>query len=443
MRRLLLGVALLGACAWSNSLYEARRLSGDATTAERERRPSEAQQLWGQVIVKAESAYAREPGGRRGAEALWLGGHAAARSNDCGRAIPRLQGAMSADLHASWRQQLLLELAQCEEPEGGPSAISLYSTIIATSRDPVVVRHARLRQGHALILREDWNGALAVLAGDDTLPARRDRATADAALGRGAAALAELSGALARGDTTVRWDGYLHLLAPVDGVAADSLLAATRRIRGISEARQSQWLLDAARDAIESDPDAADRRLRLLATYRSTPVVLEGRYLQQQLRLHRATSVADLRHAVDSIGSTPLSDDAAGSGAVARLQRIAGKIMARNDSTGAGTAGGDLAMFGLAETARDSLRAPALAAWFFSRLEREWPRSPYVGKALMARMPLQPDSSATLLQRLNSLTQNPYVAAANGDVAGAIRVTRLEDSLARFVDRMWSRRPPR
>ena len=81
---------LLAGCSWSNSMYMARRYSRDALRTEREGRPFEAQTLWGQVIGKADSAWARSK--QRNHEALALLGIARARTNDCTGAIPSLAG---------------------------------------------------------------------------------------------------------------------------------------------------------------------------------------------------------------------------------------------------------------------------------------------------------------------------------------------------------------
>lgn len=442
MRRVtIVGLLLLAGCAWSNSLYQARALSKSAAQAERENRPADARQLWGQVVVKGDSAYARAPQGTRGAEALWLAGHAAAKTNDCPRAIPRLQGAMSAGPYAAWRQQLLFELALCEEPLGGPTAASLYTTLIASSSDPDILRRARLRLGHSLVLREAWPDALTALGNDDTLPARLDRAMALAALGRGNSALAELALPLARADTSVRWLGFIEMLAARDTPAADSLLNRVLAFRNVPSEQQSRWLLAGARAALTTDPAATDRRLRQLLTQPPGFSVSDGRVLQGQLSLLRAATVPALRVAVDSLATGDLSDAGATARALGDQLRIARELIARNDAVNPGAPTGDLTMFGLAEFARDSLGSTRLAAWFFARLEQYWPRSAYLGKALMARAPLEPDSATQLLVRLRVLGASPYVSAANGELAGAIRVTQLEDSLGRFVDRMWVKRP--
>jgi hypothetical protein len=442
-RSIAVALLLVAACTWSNSLYQARVMSEQAVTAERERRTGEAQQLWGQVIVKADSAYARSPGGERGAEALWLAGHAAVESHDCGRAIPRLQSAMSAGPTAVWRQQLLFELAQCEETVGGPTAVSLYATLMASTRDPVVLHRARLRAGHALVLRGEWQPALDMLAGEDTITARLDRATALAELGHGSQALAELTAPLAAADTSVKWLGYIEALSRHDSRAADSLLDDVLAMERLPQARRAAWLLIGAQDALEFDPAAADRRLRRLATFPASVSVNEGRALQLDLRLRRASSVAALRAEIDSINRGSQRDDGAAVRTIAGKLRLATQLVDQNDHIPAAAPDGDLTLFALAESARDSLHAPDLAASLFARLERDWPRSPYAAKALMARGPLEPDSAAILLARLRLLRDNPYVTAADGDPAGQVRVVRLEDSLRRHVAQVWARKPTR
>ena len=438
-RRLAFAAVLLAGCTWSNSLYQARLLSRNAMTAERERRPAEASQLWGQVVVKAESAYARTPLGARGAEALWLGGHAAVKLNDCARAIPRLQGAMSADPAAAWRQELLFELAMCEEPLGGPTASSLYRTVIASATDSLTLQRARLRLGHTLVLRHEWNDALEALDNLDTLPAHVDRALAFASLGRGSETLRELARPLATADTSVRWIDVVEALARNDGASADVLLDRLRSVPTVTEPQYANWLLAAARVAFEVDPVAADRRLQLLATGSVARTGAEASLMRQQLRIVRATTLAELRASVDTAALGTLSDDGPGAGRLAQLVRLAHLVISRADATPAGSPAGDLTMFALAEFARDSLGSPRLGSWFFSQIEQQWPSSPYIAKALMARSHLEPDSAEALRARLVRLTTNPYVAAANGDVAGRVRMTQLEDSLGRFIDRLWSR----
>lgn len=441
MRRLVLaGVALLAACTWSNSLYEARALTRDAQRAERDRQPGQARTLWGQVIFKAQTAYARSPQGARGAEALWLEGHAAARIGDCTSAVPALHAAFSAAAHSPWEQQLLLELGECEEALGEPTAPSIYGTLLAVATDPTIRREARIHQGHVLVLRRDWELALSALGTEDSLPARRDRATALAELGRTDQALAELAPDLAASDSAVKWLAYIDIFAVRNSATTDALLERLLAFPKLSPARRFTFIMEAAQAAMLYDPEGAARRLQRLETS-AGPVPQQVLLLQQQLRLSRPTTPAELRGPVDSISVGDLSDASFAQRHLADLLRYGRLLIGKNDSTVAGAPRGDLTMFALGEMARDSLGAPRLGAWYFGRLEREWPQSPYSGKALFARLPLEPDSTAVLMVRLRGQSANPYVAAANGDAAGAVQLPRLEDSLSTFIARLWASVP--
>ncbi len=431
---------LLAGCAWSNSLYRARTLAADATRAEREHRPGEAQTLWGQVAVKAESAYARSPRGAHGAEALWLAGHAAARTNDCPHAVRALQGALFSSATAPWHAQLLLDLGQCEEATGAPTAAAVYAMLAATG-DAGQRRVAGIREGHVLLSQGSWTAALAALPSDDTLPVRLDRAAALAELGRDQDALAELTPVLASGDTTIRWSRYLEPFARSNTAATDSLLERLMRMPPPSAETQSGWWLSAARGAMDFDRTATESRLAILVRRPGGPSVTEGRMLQLQLRLSGAATTAELRRVLDATTRQPMPEGSFAAIHVTDLQRFARQLLGHSDSLRAGAPQGDLVAFALAEFARDSLEAPLLGASLFARIERDWPASPYVAKALLARAALLPDSSDALLARLHQRADNPFVRAANGSVAAQVRVAQLEDSLGRFIHHLWINTP--
>ena len=440
MRAAVAAVLLIGGCTWSNSLYRARSLAQDANRAEREHRPGEAQTLWGQVEVKAESAYARSPRGSRGAEALWLAGHAAARTNDCARAVREFQGALFTGVNAPWRSEMLLELGQCEEAAGMPTAAAVYAMLAATG-DSSQRRLARIREGHVLLAQGSWAAALSVLEPSDSQPVRLDRALALSQLGRDQEALVELTPAIASGDTTVRWSRYLEAFAATSTVAADTLLARLVANVAATPETQSSWWLAASRGAMQFDPAAARRRLLVLSARPRGPAVIEGGSLRMELQLRATASIAALRVTLDSLQRMTLPEGTASAIRVGELERYAGWLVARDDSTRAGVRHGDLAVFALAEFARDSLEAPLLGASLFARIERDWPASPYVAKAALARAALQPDSSEAIIARVRARSDNPFVRAAAGNVAAQVRVAQLEDSLGRFVRDLWSRMP--
>jgi hypothetical protein len=442
---------LLAACSWSNSLYQARQLSASAERAERENRSADAQASWGQVIVKAESSYARSPHGKRGAEALWLAGQAESRDNECDQAVPTLQAAFFASPYAAWRQHLLLALGLCAEASSRLTAMATYAILLNSHPDSATRRIALLHQGHVLVLQGEWARADSTLAGDDTFPARLDRATALAHLGRAHDALVNLDPLITAGDTTVRWIDYIEELARHDPAVADTLLQHLQRlshdsvlVRGtmlarVTEGQQSAWLVAAARAAAPLHPAATERWLAELATRPPSPAVSDGKYFSVQLRILRSSSAAELKQAISAFG-TGTPEGSLGAYQLGDVLVYSRWIVARDSSVRRGAPTGDMAMFALGELAGDSLGAPRLSAWFYAQVEQDWPQSPYVPKAILARIPLEPDSADALLARARTYAASPYIAAASGDVAAQVQRSRLEYALGQFID-SWSRAP--
>ena len=428
------GLMMLAGCAWSNSMYQARRTTRDAARAERDHRPGEASQLWGIAVTKAESAYARSPRGAWGAEALWLAGNAEAHNNNCGRAAPFLERSLFGGPNEPWTEQLLLELARCQEAIQGPTAASIYAMLVARTRDPAVRRAAQLREGHVLVGQEHWAEGAAALAGDDTMPARIDRALALAHLGRTSEALADLDPFLAASDTSVRWVNYIDAFAVVNSGDTDKLLARLLAFTNVTEDQRSEWLLAGAQSAFRVDPAAADRRLRALVARPRGHAVTEAKVMQLERRVLDAASIPALRLLLDSLQRLgPPPEGSLAAGELARMEGQGALLVRGNDSTAAGAPAGDLRIFALAEYARDSLVNARIAGWLFARVERDWPGSPYGPKALLAQAAVEPDSAPLLLARARLHADNPYVLSALGDPGAQARMTQLEDSLGRYL----------
>ena len=110
-----------------------------------------------------------------------------------------------------------------------------------------------------------------------------------------------------------------------------------------------------------------------------------GRLMIAERIVSHATTGVQLRMAADSVGSLS-TDDGETAQRFAVLGRIVEALAVQHDSLVAGAPQGDMLTFVHAELARDSLRAPDLASYFLARLEREWPASPYMVKALLARI---------------------------------------------------------
>lgn len=430
MRRLALVACLLalGACSWSNSLYHARRLARAAEDAERQGRGAEAGGFWGQAATKADSAWARDPDGQRGAEALWLRAHARAQLGDCEVAGPLLERSLVLSGEAPWREALLLDLARCRERLGDPRALDAALALLA-SPDTAIRREAQQRAGRALVTQGRWQDGLEALEGLPGNDARLERGVALAGLGRTDDALLELEPLLAASDTAVAWTRLLERLAERDEADAVALLTRLLAFPGVVPRQQAAWHLTVARGAAVT-PATRTAQLQAATTFFGVGAAGEARVNLVEDRLARSTAPDDLRDAIDDIADLREADPLAGI-QLGRYERLVDALLEDADTVQAGAVFGDLAFFHQAEIARDSLRAPQLASWFFRRLEAGWPDSPYLPKVLLARTLLEPDSAEALRARLAGFPGSPYLAFLRGEADTTFRV--LEDSLGRYL----------
>lgn len=425
MRRTwLVAVLLLGGCAWSNSLYHARRLTNEAERAERENRAFEAGGFWGQVVTKADSAYAREPEGMRGAEALWLRGQALARNGDCEQAVGSLERASILAPTAPWRDALLLNLGRCLDRVGDPRAADVLRPLVQ-SPDSAVQLEARRGAGRALVTAGRWAEALDALHGLDGPAARIERGIALAALGRTDDAIAELEPVIVAADTSVAWPRILGYLADRDGPDAEALLARLLEFPGRTPPLEASWRLAVARGTAVSS-DVRLQQLEATAMLRGSAAASVARVLLAEVRLANVTVPDELTPVLDGFDALTEGDPTA----LLQLQRyvkFADALLEDVDTVKVGAPLGDLAYFHQAEIARDSLRAPRLASWLFRRIEADWAASAYLPKVLLARLMLEPDSAAALRERVARYPESPYLQYLRGETTPAFRV--LEDSL--------------
>lgn len=418
---------LLGGCTWSNSLYQARRSSAEALAFERENRPGDAENAWGVAASKAESAYVRAPASEKAPEALWLQGRALSRIRSCVTAAPALERSLLLRRDAPWRESLLFELATCREILADRGALALFEEL-ASSRDTTIRRIASSRAGESLLREGRWLEALTLLQGLDGPLARLRRATALTALDRLDEAMTEV-GALTLADSSLDFVPLLTLLSSRSTPRTDQLLATLTASRLSTAERQGRWLLAAAQGSALKDPTTSDRYLARLVTLPRSQAFNTGALLATDRILARATSPADLRTRLDSL--TGFVDEGISRLRADQLKRSASALLDEEAATKAGSDQGDLVLFVLAETARDSFAAPVLAGWLFGRVERDWPRSPYVAKSLLARLPLLPDSGDVLRARLAGLPPGPYLSYLRGVPDAGF--ARLEDSLRVFI----------
>lgn len=428
MRKRVAALLLLaGACTWSNSLYQARATSDEALKAEREDRPGDAENAWGRAAVKAESAVVRSPQGKHAAEALWLQGRALSRGRDCVRASNALERSALLLPMAPWSDQLTLELARCREALLDPGAVALYLRLTQSS-DPVLRRLAQRRAGDALVRDGRWEEALTLLQGLDGSQERLHRAVALASLGRLDEAVVEFAPLAATTDSTLDFVPFVGALARAGDPRTDSVIDVLA-VTHASADRTARLLLAAARGALNRDPAAVDRRLSRLLREPNSATVRSGQLMLVDRVIARSASPADLLLRLDSLKT--YAEEGLPFIRAGELRRIGEQLVQDEATAVAGSARGDLLLFSLAETARDSLAATRLADWLFARIERDWPGSAYLSKSLLARMSLRPDSSAALRARLAALPPDPYLAYLRGEQGAGF--VRLEDSMLAYT----------
>ena len=430
-RSVMAAVLVLAGCTWSNSLYQARSLSGDAARAARGGRPSEAEGLWNQAAVKAESALARAPHGKRGAEARWLLGRALGRVHDCERGRPYLENSFADVPDAKWTEALQLELARCVELVDTVRAATLFSAL-SQSRDAATRLEARESAGRDLVAIGRPEEALALLSGAESFAARLDRAVALAMLGRSDSSFAEVRLLLESSDAPAGWERLVEVLAGTSTDAVDRLIVLLAAKPGQLGQDGNNWRLAALRGTRLDDTVAFRRRLLQLLAGKPGTALARGRLLAAERAVGRSASMAELVRLRDSLSQLPVPE---GDFLVARtwshLQFLLGRMTDDSGRRVDGATQGDLLTFALAELARDSLHAPRLSAALFARVEAGWPASPYVPKSMFARIWLQPDSADAIRSRVARYRSSPYLAYLSGTDDSAYR--QLEDSLAKFV----------
>jgi hypothetical protein len=156
----------------------------------------------------------------------------------------------------------------------------------------------------------------------------------------------------------------------------------------------------------------------------------EGRVAEARLLLADVRGLGDLDRLPDML--TRLNALVIDGGEEGAMVRPVLDVLSRlgRDSQGP-TA--DLEEFLMAETVRDSLRANALAASLFRKLQRDFPRSPLAAKALLAVAVLTPDSAAVIAAMVDSAyPDSPYRLAIR--MNDTVAYPALEDSLRLLLD---------
>ncbi len=435
-----LAAALLGGCVYYNGMYNTKRLAGSARKAERDGRTFEANNLWGQVVTRAESLVARHPDSKYVDEALVLKGVALSRLNQCESAVAPLGRVSLLPPDAEVVEEASLALGRCQLGLGDPGVAEIMFARAAESEDPARRREARLLRGRSLRLIGRHEEALAILEESSDARVADERLLALAGAPRRDAALALVDSVLARKDTTRRLDTLLMAVGREDPLTASAMVDRLVALPGTLPTVRARLLLEDGLRLAAADSARSGARLRQAAKAGPGEAADRAGLQLTRLALARATSVSDLPplteqldHWIEQRG--PMAGDAA------QLRQSIARVEAAGDSAAAGAAQADLRLFLAAETARDSLAAPKLAASLFRMIVEVTPDSPYAPKAILAGKALDPvwgESAVPLLEE--RYAASPYVALLQGTEPYGYR--ELEDSLLSFTFGAGSGRVP-
>jgi len=419
---LVAAMVMLSGCVYYNAMWNAERLANEAGRLDREGRESEARQRWAQAAVKAESVHVRHPASRWADDALLLHGRALLAIGDCRRALPPLSEAERRAQDDAVREEARLLGGECQCRVGAWAVAESLLVPVSGSANRGRASRATLWLGRVAVARGNLREGIDRLAGSAEREARLERAHAWILLGdleRGAGIADSLTGGPFR---EREWTALLDSLGSRGGQALASRLVdrlvSNRNVPGGARAR----LLAADGDRWRAAADTGRARGRWAEADRTAPdsaAGAAGRVARLRLDLQRVKALTDLLPLQREATRTATAGGAPAIEAQ-RLARAMTQVLREPEDAVAGLV--------RAETARDSLGAPALGAALFRDVQVRWPESLFAPKALIAAAALDPDAAHDLLvQARERYAQSPYMRALAGESDPAYAVA--EDSL--------------
>jgi hypothetical protein len=218
----------------------------------------------------------------------------------------------------------------------------------------------------------------------------------------------------------------------VEPLVASAVVDLLKDRKGMLPVTRAQMLFEDAVRLASLDTARASARFREVAGLPEPPEYIErARLALTRRQIAKVSSVDELRPFTAELQARVASRTTAASEA-GIVSAFVSQVLSAADSAAVGAALADLHLFLAAETARDSLAAPALAVSLFQTLVERLPDSPYAPKAILAGHALDPvwgESVLPLLEERYSLS--PYVALVRGEEPYGYR--ELEDSLQIFA----------
>ncbi|MEJ7813478.1 MAG: hypothetical protein WKG32_23925, partial [Gemmatimonadaceae bacterium] len=197
----LLAVALLGGCAYFNGIYNARQAERRADKLAARGRDGEAAGLYGTAAIKAETVLVRHAKSGWAHDALYLAGRGWAFSNQCERALPRLDAYLALPGQpAARRNRAALAIGMCNVRLGHHEVARDMLRPLLASRDHELTSAAAIWAARASIGVGETDSALAYLRSAGVAAAEWELATAYLGQRRHASAESLLVSRAQRGD---------------------------------------------------------------------------------------------------------------------------------------------------------------------------------------------------------------------------------------------------
>jgi hypothetical protein len=417
-------LTVITGCAYYNAMWSAEQYAKGARKLDAKGQESEARAQWARAAAKAEAVAVKHPHSRWVDDALVLQAEGLARSGSCGDAGDAIARARAVAKDVALRERIDLADVQCALAANNPIQAEAVLTGALGSKDQSRRSRAEYLAGEAAAMRLDYATAIEHLRRSHELAARPARANVLLALGDATAAAAVID--TIGGDPTFvaeRAD-LLAQLAVVGGpemasATLDRLLTHTR----IPFAEQGHLLIaDGDRRLAQGDYPAAQTRYnRAIVVAGLASVEAATAHVRlQRLAVVRATQLSDLTPVMEELRIMTRGEG--GNAEAKQLLDMVTRAVATHPSAGA--------RFRIAEIARDSLGATALAGQLFLAVAASDTASLYAPKALVAALPLLPDRHDSIAAVLDTRYPNsPYTHAYHGEAS--IAYAAAEDSLAR------------
>ena len=419
-------------CVYYNGMYNANRLARAAEKAEREGRTFDANSLWGQVGVKADTVLARHSDSEWADEAMLLRGKSYERLGDCNSAVTVLREVLVVSSDPKLTEEAAFLLGRCHQALGNAEEAGHAFQRLVNSADPVRRKEALYYFGRSLRMGGRYPEALDFLARSEDPRSAGERAAALAGAGRIEESIAVAESLIVAGDTAAPWDSMLALIGRRDVPRASALTDRLVAALPSNPMRQAGWVYADGARLFTADPATGERRLnQAIQMAPDGPYAAQARLLFLRIRMERIETVdslravrVDLDDMLQTSGPTGLQ--------LGRYMRIGTMVVDAADSAAAGARSPELRLFLAAELARDSLEMPRLATVLWNQIVTQYPTSPYAAKAWLALGALGTTPADSVEMILSSrYPQSPYVLVARGEDAPGFAA--LEDSLFRLA----------